>query len=408
MSEARDNQAADPTRLFIARQPIVDAKRKVMGYELLFRDSKDNRAEGFDGDRATSKVITDTFLEIGLEKLVGRKIGFFNLTRGFLINDAQFPLSSMQVGLEILESVKVDEQLINSVKRLANQGFAISLDDYEFAPGTEPLLSIAHYVKLDVLDATEQELKEQVAEIRQYPPKLIAERVETQEQFELAQALGFDYFQGYFLCKPEMLERDRLPDNKLNVLRVLAKLEEPDTGPKELEKIIRTDVTLSYKLLRCVNSAYYGLSLEIESVHHAIVYLGMPAVRNWVRLLILAGMTDRPPELIKIALTRAKMCEILSAHAPNLSKETAFTVGLFSILDALLNAPMDNILTQVPLSDEIDRALAEEKGPYGVLLHLVKAHEQGDWDRLEEGPYPTDAFRAAYLQGLESAENQQI
>lgn len=408
MSQAQQQKATDPNRLFIARQPIVDGNCKVMGYELLFRDSKDNRARGFDGDRATSKVITDTFLEIGLEKLVGNKMGFFNLTRSFLINDAQFPLSSMQVGLEILESVKVDKKLIDSVKRLANQGFTIALDDYVYSAETEELLSIAHYVKLDVLDPTEAELREQIRAIRQYPPRLIAERVETPEQFELAKALGFDYFQGYFLCKPELLERERLPDNKLNILRALAKLEEPDASPKDLEKIIRTDVTLSYKLLRCVNSAYYGLSLEIESVRHAIVYLGIPAVRNWVRLLILAGLTDRPPELIKIALTRAKMCELLSQHAPNLSRETAFTVGLFSVLDALLNAPMDKLLPQLPLSEEIERALMEEKGSYGVLLHFVKAHEQGNWELVEEGPYPTEAFRESYIKAVESAENEQI
>ncbi|MDQ2068500.1 EAL and HDOD domain-containing protein [Natronospira bacteriovora] len=393
--------------LYIARQPIMDRDKKVFGYEILFRDSKRNIASVFDGDRATSQVITDTFLNIGLQKLVGNKYAFFNLTRNFLINDAEFPLSSAKVGLEILESVEVDDKLIESVERLAEQGFRIALDDFELNEQTEQLLPLAHMVKIDVLDKDQATLAAQVRQVRQYPVQLVAERVETPEAFDQAEALGFDFFQGYFLCKPELLERKRLPDNKLSILRLLAKLQDPDVSPKELENIIKNDVTLSYKLLRCVNSAYYGLSLEIKSIHHAIVYLGMPAVRNWVRLLVLAGLQDRPPELIRIALTRAKMCEILSKHAPNLSEETAFTVGLFSVLDALLNAPLEEILKQVSLTEEIDRALLHGKGAYGVLLGFVKDYEQGNWENIEDGPYATEAVQAAYVAALEAAEKEQ-
>jgi len=407
MAESPAKQSDPSKQLFIARQPIFDRKKKVYGYEILFRDSKRNIASVFDGDRATSQVITDTFLEIGLDRLVGSKYAFFNLTRNFLINDAEFPLSSAHVGLEILETVEVDDKLLESVERLADQGFRIALDDFEFNEGTERLLPLAHMVKLDVLDPTPAELESQVRKLRQYAVQLVAERVETQEAFQRALDLGFDYFQGYFLCEPELMERKRLPDNKLSILRLLARLQDPSVSPKELEQIIKQDVTLSYKLLRCVNSAYYGLSLEVKSIHHAIVYLGLPAVRNWVRLLVLAGLQDRPPELIKIALTRAKMCEILSEEAPNLSKEVAFTVGLFSVLDALMNMPMDEILERIPLSEEVDRALIQGKGAYGVLLSFVKAYEQGDWQTIEDGPYPAYAVRTAYVKALEAAELQQ-
>ncbi|MCP1726409.1 EAL and modified HD-GYP domain-containing signal transduction protein [Natronospira proteinivora] len=407
MAETSEQQTDPGKQLFIARQPIFDHKKKVYGYEILFRDSKRNIASVFDGDRATSQVITDTFLEIGLDKLVGKKYAFFNLTRNFLINDAEFPLSSAHVGLEILETVTVDEKLLDSVERLAEQGFRIALDDFVMNEGTKQLLPHAHMVKLDVLDKSEEDLRKQLSQIRQYPVQLVAERVETQEAFNMAMDLGFDYFQGFFLCEPEVIHRQRLPDNKLSILRLLARLQDPDVGPKELEQIIKQDVTLSYKLLRCVNSAYYGLSLEVSSIHHAIVYLGLPAVRNWVRLLVLAGLQDRPPELIRIALTRAKMCEVLSEHAPNLSREMAFTVGLFSVLDALMNMPMEQILERVPLSEEVDRALVDGKGAYGVLLGFVKAYERGDWETIESGPYPADAVKQAYLDALESAEREQ-
>lgn len=406
MVESSEAKQGSGIQLFIARQPIFDRNQKVYGYEILFRDSTRNIASVLDGDRATSQVITDTFLEIGLDKLVGSKYAFFNLTRNFLINDAEFPLSSANVGLEILETVEVDQKLLDSVERLADQGFRIALDDFVYTEESAPLLPLAHMVKVDVLDKDKATVAAEVKRLRQHPAQLVAERVETQKAFEDAMDLGFDYFQGYFLCEPEILERKRLPDNKLSILRLLAKLQDPDVGPKELEQIIKQDVTLSYKLLRCVNSAYYGLSLEVKSIHHAIVYLGLPAVRNWVRLLVLAGLTDRPPELIKIALTRAKMCELLSTHAPNMSRETAFTVGLFSVLDALLNAPLKEILERVPLSEEIDRALLQEKGAYGVLLGFVKAYEKGDWETIESGPYPAEAVRQAYIDALESAELQ--
>ncbi len=405
MAETSAASKGPAPQLFIARQPIFDQKQRVYGYEILFRDSRRNIASVFDGDRATSQVITDTFLEIGLDKLVGSKYAFFNLTRNFLINDTDFPLSSAHVGLEILETVEVDDKLVKSVERLVDQGFKIALDDFEYREEVVPLLPLAHLVKIDILDRSREQLAEEVSKVRQYPARLVAERVETQEAFDMAVELGFDYFQGYFLCEPELLERKRLPDNKLSILRVLAKLQDPDVGPKELEAIIKQDVALSYKLLRCVNSAYYGVSLEIKSIQHAIVYLGLPAVRNWVRLLVLAGLTDRPPELITIALTRGKMCEILSEHAPNLSREVAFTVGLFSVLDALLNAPLETILESVPLSEEIDRALLQGKGPYGVLLGFVKDYEQGNWDSIEDGPYPADAVKQAYIDALDAAGN---
>lgn len=407
MPENSAAQTDSTPKLFIARQPIFDRNQKVYGYEILFRDSTRNIASVLDGDRATSQVITDTFLEIGLDRLVGSKYAFFNLTRNFLINDAEFPLSSANVGLEILETVEVDDKLVESVERLSDQGFRIALDDFEYSEAMEALLPLAHLVKLDVLDRTPEELAAVVKQVRQYPAQLVAERVETQEAFERARDLGFDYFQGFFLCKPELLERKRLPDNKLSILRLLSKLQDPEVGPKELEQIIKQDVTLSYKLLRCVNSAYYGLSLEVKSIHHAIVYLGLPAVRNWVRLLVLAGLQDRPPELIRIALTRAKMCEILSEHAPNMSREIAFTVGLFSVLDALLNAPLEQILERMPLSEEIDKALLQQKGAYGVLLGFVMAYEKGDWETIEDGPYPADAVKSAYITAVDSAENEQ-
>lgn len=407
MTQTQDTTAvetAEQESIFIGRQPIFDRELNVFGYELLFRSGKENRADVLDGDQATSRVILNSFLEIGLDKLVGNAYAFFNLTRNFLLNHSEFPFRSSKIGLEILEDVTVDETLMEAVRGLSAQGFLIALDDFMFTSENAPLAAIANLIKVDIQSMSRDELDQHVSQLRRFPAKLLAEKVETQEQYEHCRELGFDYFQGYFLCKPKMFEEKRLPDNKLNVLRLLTELENPDVGPKELEGIIKHDVSLNYKLLRCVNSAYYGLPITVKSVSHAVVYMGMDTVRNWVRLLVLAGLEDRPDELIKIALTRARMAENLTAHFSEDTKESAFTVGLFSVLDALMEVPMKEIIPRLPLADEIRDALLESTGPYGRMLAIIRAYEGGDWDALEEQEmWGTEILTEAYLDALDWA-----
>lgn len=407
MAQTQDTAAVEATdrdSIYIGRQPIFDRDLNVFGYELLFRSGKENRADVLDGDQATSRVILNSFLEIGLDKLVGNTYAFFNLTRNFLLNHSEFPFRSSKIGLEILEDVTVDETLMEAVRGLSAQGFLIALDDFMFTSENAPLAAIANLIKVDIQSMDRNELAQHVTQLRRFPAKLLAEKVEDQEQYEHCRELGFDYFQGYFLCKPKMFEERRLPDNKLNVLRLLTELENPDVGPKELEAIIKHDVSLNYKLLRCVNSAYYGLPISVKSVSHAVVYMGLDTVRNWVRLLVLAGLEDRPDELIQIALTRARMAENLTAHFSEDTKESAFTVGLFSVLDALMEVPMKDIVPRLPLAEEIRDALLESTGPYGRMLAIIRAYEGGDWDALEEQEmWTTEMLSEAYLNALEWA-----
>lgn len=404
ISTAFDGSIAGEPIVLVARQPILDRDQKVFGYELLFRTDMFDAATIDDGDAATSRVILNAFVDIGIDRLVGPHIAFFNLTRKLLLQHRDFPFPSTRVGLEILENVTIDDELLMAVDKLSKQNFMIALDDFVYNDDTLQLLPFAHLVKIDIPEQDPEALRRTVAELRRYQIKLIAEKIETREQYAYCRELGFDYFQGRYLCRPEIVREHSLPDSKLNVLRLLAELERPDTGPKELEAVIRNDVTLTYKLLRCVNSAYFGVSLKIKSLSHAIVYLGLNTIRNWARLLTLANISDRPVELIKLALARAKMCELLVANLSKEIRETAFTVGLFSLLDALMGISMHDALSRISLSDEIGQALVENTGPYANLLDTVRAYEQGNWDELEDSRYPRSTLASAYLEAISWAE----
>ncbi|QOC21234.1 HDOD domain-containing protein [Wenzhouxiangella sp. AB-CW3] len=419
MTESRDSlsvqelteEEQDRHRVYMARQPIFDGDLEVYGYELLFRgsgqaDQAEISGSAGAGEAATSTVMLNSIMEFDLENLVGDRIAFFNLTREFLLAGTDLPFSSTNVGIEVLENSKVDDDLLNALEHLALLGYEIALDDFTWGPGADRLLSVASMVKLDIQDLDREELPRIVAELQNKQVKLVAEKVETHEEMEMCRRLGFDYFQGFFLCKPTTLSARRLPESKLNTLRLIAKLQEPDVTPAQLEEIIQHDVTLNYRLLRTVNSAYYGLAVKIRSISHAVVYLGIPTIRSWARLLVLSGLEDRPSELVRLALTRARMCQLLTENLSDEASEAAFTVGLFSLLDAMLDIPMDRILPQLPLDEPLIEALETRDGPYGRLLTAVTRYEQGEWDEIDHDLYPVERLTSAYMEALAWAREQ--
>lgn len=389
---------------FVARQPILDRSQDVYGYELLFRDDMTNAANITDHDVATSRVILNSFVDIGIDKLVGRHMAFINMPRNLLLNHHEFPFPNTQVGLEVLENIEIDDSLLTAVQELSARGFTIALDDFYFRQNSEALIELADIVKVDIQEHSRDSLEKLVKHLRQYQVLILAEKVESRQEYIRCADLGFDYFQGYYLCEPEIIKEQTLPDNKLNVLRLLAEIDKPETGPKELEALIRNDVSLTYKLLRCVNSAYFGVPLKIQSLSHAIVYLGLNTIRNWARLLTLAGLDDRPSELIKLALTRAHMCELVLDNLSNETKQTAFTVGLFSLLDALMGLDMSNVLSRVSLSDDITDALVDSVGPYGNLLDTIRNYERANWDAVEQSRYTREQLTEAYLEAIAWAD----
>ncbi len=385
--------------IFIGRQPIYDKKLQLMAYELLFRDSESNRASFHDGDQATSAVILNTFTEFGLERIVGQHRAFINLTRGFLLGEYPLPLSSERVVLEILEDIRIDDEIIAAVRGLAKNGFAIALDDFIYHPDLQPLVDVADYIKLDVLDMDRQTVREHVELLRRQPLKLLAEKVETQDDFAFCKELGFDYFQGYFFCKPNIIKGRRTPTNQLAMLRLLSKLNNPDIPIEELEALIIQDVALTYRLLRYINSAQFTTNRNIDSVRKALLMLGLKTLRSLASLVVMSRVDDKPSELVTTALVRARLCEQLAKHLGEPQLDRYFTTGLFSILDALLDLSMDDILDALPLANEIKAALLHHEGELGRVLRCTVACDQGDWSKVD-CTIDAERLREIYLEAI--------
>lgn len=390
--------------IYIGRQPIYDRKLDVYAYELLFRAAGDNSAKFTDGDQATSDVIVNTFLEIGLDKIVGDRLAFINLTRAFFVGEHTISLPMDRVVLELLEDIEADEEVVNSVKRLTEQGYRIALDDFIYHESLQPLVQLADIVKIDIMALNRDQVREHVEALRQYPLRLLAEKVETREDHDFCMGLGFDYFQGYFLAQPKVIRGQRLPNNRLAILKLLSSLQNPEITPQQLDNLIAQDVAFSYRILRYVNSAAFSLPRKIESIQQAVVILGLRTIKSWATLLAMSQVDDKPTELVVTAMVRGKMAEEM-AHALNAEQpDSFFTVGLFSALDALMDNSMEEILTQLPLADHITQALLHKGGGlHGEVLDCVLAYERGEWENLECSQLGTHRIRTCYLEALQWA-----
>ncbi len=396
--------------IFIGRQPIYDQKLKVFGYELLFRAASENRAEFIDGDQATTDVIVNTFLEIGLDNIVGEHLAFINLTRAFFVGEHTISMPQHRVVLELLEDIEADDEVIAGVKRLADLNYTIALDDFIYHESLRPLVDLAHIVKIDLTKLDRDGIREHVRQLRHYPLRLLAEKVETQDEFDFCQSLGFDYFQGYFFAQPKIIRGQRLPNNRLTILKLLSRLQNPGITPQELEDLISQDVAFSYRILRFVNSAALALSRKVETVNQAVVYLGLQTIRCWTTLLAMSQVDNKPAELVVTAMVRGKMAEGIAKAIQAKQPETFFTVGLFSALDALMDNSMEEILTQLPLADYIAEALLHRRGLHGEVLECVLAYERGHWENLGCNQLGTHKLRDCFLEALQwSAQvNQQL
>lgn len=374
-----------PNDVFVGRQPIFDRRLNVYAYELLYRArSQANSAEGaVDGEQATTTTIINTFMEIGLDRLVLNKRAAINLTEAFLLDESRLPFHPDKVILEILESVEVTPQLIAAVERLAESGYTIALDDYLYNPAHKPLLHLAHIVKIDIRALSRDEVREHVNQLKPYQLKLLAEKIETPDEFLFCSELGFEYFQGYFLSRPQIISAESLPTNRLTIMNLLAVLNDPDSENEDLAEAINTDVTTSYKLLKMINSAAFNLPRQIESVQQGVMLLGRRKVASWASMLALSQLDDRPAEILRTAMTRAKMCELLAEAAGVKPVDSFFTVGMFSALDLLMQRPLPKLLEPLPLSEELTSALLYRKGRLGEALTCVLAYEVADWPNVQ-------------------------
>jgi EAL and modified HD-GYP domain-containing signal transduction protein len=373
--------------VFVGRQPIYRKDLSLYAYELLFRGNK-NAADAnvVDNDAATSEVLYNTFIEIGLDNIIGEHRAFVNLTARFLMGEYPLPCDNKRLVLEILEHVKVTNTLIEAVKELKQKGYKIALDDFIYRPELKPLVPIADIIKIDLRALTEEQLRRYVTILRdKSDAKLLAEKVETKEEFQLCLDLGFEFYQGYYFSKPHVIKGEAIPHSKLSVLQLIARIQDPNIGMDELEKIISMDASLAYKLLRVVNSASFNLSKQVDSIKTALILMGMDHVKNWASMLALSKIEDKPDELLVMALVRANMSYELAKRMDVDNPDSYFTAGMLSILDSLLDRPMGEILEKLPISNEIRAALIDKSGNMGKVVDCVLHYEQGEWDDVLEG-----------------------
>jgi len=345
----------------------------------------------------------NTVTEVGLDRVVGQHKAFINVARDFVLDGHLAGFGLPQLVFEIAADIVVDEPLLQALRELRQQGYHFVLDDYVDNEAYQALLDIADYVKIDLLTTTEKELRRMTPPLRQRKVALMAERIETKAILELCQTLRFDYFQGYHFSQPKMLKFQSVPTNQLAVLQLIGKLHNPNIEIKTVESLISQDVSLTYKLLRYINSAYFNLPKRIESIQRAVVLLGLKNIRSWVTLISLANIESHRSDLITVALERAKMCELLADALKIKHKETGFTVGLLSVLDVMTQAPMELVLAALPLDEEINKALLYHEGPLGRILACTLAYERCDWDSLDTLGLDLAQINDAYMTALADA-----
>jgi len=368
-------------QVLVGRQPVFDRDYQVCAYELLFRPHGGLEFSD-DGAKLTANVLISALMDIGLDKITGKHIAFVNADQEFLLSDT--PVSELlpadRIAIEVLESVPATPEAVAAVKALKSHGYTVLLDDVVKAADVEPFMQHVDIVKLDI-QATEN-LADEVRALRRYKVKLLAEKVETYEQYEQCKALNFDLYQGYFFCKPDVVEGTKLPESKLAILRALQKVLTAESV-HEIHEVVKQDVGLSYRLLKYINSASFGLRREVDSIEQAMNLLGLNKLRRWLSLLSLAALGDnKPAELVRTALYRGQFLEALGRLLGEAETGDDFLLGMFSVLDALLDQPMDKALDDLSLPGEVRETLLNASAAMGHNLTLVKALDAGDWDTV--------------------------
>ena len=370
--------------IFVARQPIFNCRQEVYAYELLYRSGAQKFYSTLNGDRASSEVITNSFLLIGLETLTRGKKAFINFTRNLLENDVAMLLPKDHIVVKILEDIEPDEKILAACRKLKELGFLLALDDFISAEKFKPLIELVDIIKVDFLKTPPEERSAIVKKVGRERTLFLAEKVETKEDFLQAAESGYSYFQGYFFSKPDLLAGRDIPSYKLTYLKILQELNKQEIDFDRLEKLIKTDVSLSYKLLRFINSLYFGFYSEIRSIKQALVLLGQKEIYKWLSLIALKSIGEnKPDELIVAAICRAKFCELL-APSVGLKHRSSdlFLMGMFSLIDAFLDRPLNEALGDLPISDEIKDALLGGQSRFRDVYELVLAYEAGDWEKL--------------------------
>jgi c-di-GMP-related signal transduction protein len=372
-----------PGTQFVARQTILTSDETVFGYELLFRNGVEDFFCNQDVDAASRSTLNTSML-IGLDVLCDGRRAFINCTRDILLKDYITLLPSAQVVIEVLESVPADELVAAACRRMKDAGYMIALDDFAVNDPREALTDLADIIKVDLRTTSTAEA---AAMVKRYAPsncRMLAEKVETREEFVAARLGGFLYFQGYFFRRPEILTTHEIPANQLNYLRMLTAVSQPELNVREIENLVKSEAALCYRLLRYLNSAAFGFSAEIHSVRHALSILGEREVRRWIRLVATLGAGQgKSSDLVLSALVRARFCELLSPRLQH-GDSDLFLMGMLSLMDTILEIPMKQVLDDIPVDLESKAALLGQPGRLRPFFQLMLAQESGEWKAVSD------------------------
>ncbi|WP_245750987.1 EAL and HDOD domain-containing protein [Desulfomicrobium apsheronum] len=373
-------------KIFVARQPIFTAEMKIWGYELLFRHGDTQSAVFTDGDQATTQVIADGFA-LGVRGMENRIKALINFPRNVLLGHAPYVLPSERCVVEILETVLPEDDVMEACRELKANGYTLALDDFVGDPGFEPLCEIADIIKVDILGKTPSEVRAIVNGLKGYKVRLLAEKVENINMFNVCQRLGFEYFQGYFFSKPEIVPGRKLSASQSTKIKLLKELNESEAELSRLVEIIQTDLSISYRLLKYINSARFSLRGKIESIQRAVNMLGRQNLRQWLQVVILSDInsTDKGQELVRISVLRGRFLQLLAASgtAP-FSSDSMFVMGFFSVLDAILDQQMEQVLDEISLDPDIKATLVDPQSEHAVWVGFLNELDRGSWAGLED------------------------
>jgi c-di-GMP phosphodiesterase len=368
--------------VLLARQPILNGDLFAVGYELLYRETGSDHANVRDDELATARVSLRAMTEIDLELLVDQRRAWINVTREFVLGGLAQTIPPDRVVLELLEDQLVDETLIDAVSKLRTNGYLVALDDFTLTPDIEPLLPKVDIVKLDLRALGAEGFTRLAHDLSRHNLTLVGEKLEDHADFQVAVAAGCHLFQGYFFCRPVLIEGTSVAPNQLALLKLAADVQDPAVDLAALDRVISTDVALSYRLLRYINSAYFSVRTPVSTVMQAVTLLGIDNVRNWTTMMILAQIGGKPQELFITALVRARFCQLAGQREDGPSSEL-FALGLFSVIDALTDRPMASVVRALPFPEAMRQALINRSGP-GRLLDGVEAMEVGEFARARQ------------------------
>ncbi len=380
--EAQNAFDVETTVVYVGRQPIFDRDRQVSAYELLFRDSRNrNFFEHFDGDLATQEIVHNSLNVLGLESLTAERPAFYNFTGKLLLDRFYELLPRENTVVELLETVDPTPEIIDACVELKSKGYTLALDDFVLRPDYQPLLDLADVVKVDFMETDAQERRQIIRQFKRNGLRLLAEKVETQEEVDEAMKWGYELFQGFFFCKPEIVEGREIPAGKQNCMLFLSEVNRPEINFDRLEVIVRQEPSLSVKLLKYLNSAAMGIRQKVTSIHQGLVLMGERPLRRWGALVAMATLSSgRTPELMRTCLSRASFCEsVVKDMGKDDLQLDAFMLGLLSMLDALLDQPIDKLLEQIPVAPDVRATLLGQETDLTGLYQLMGACERGDW-----------------------------